>query len=86
MRKGEVYYKNCFARVIMVTNEGNYIFLYDKEYVQNHPDDFIIFMMRVTEKPYVDNRLFPFFEGMISDGWLLDIASENWKINRDDRP
>ena len=85
MRKGKVYYKDYFAGVIVETNEGDYVFQYDKEYVQNHPDDFITFTMPVTEKPYVDNRLFPFFEGLIPEGWLLDIASENWKINRNDR-
>jgi len=85
MRKGKVYYKDYFAGVIVETNEGDYVFQYDKEYVQNHPDDFITFTMPVTEKPYVDNRLFPFFEGLIPEGWLLDIATENWKINRNDR-
>ena len=31
------------------------------------------------------NDSFPFFEGLIPEGWLLDIASENWKINKNDR-
>ncbi len=85
MRKGEVYYKDCFAGIISETDEGEYIFQYDEQYVKNHPDDFITFTMPVTAKPYVDNRLFPFFEGLIPEGWLLEIASENWKINRNDR-
>lgn len=85
MRKGEVYYKDCLAGMILETDEGEYVFQYDKQYVQNHPDDFITFTMPVTEKSYIDNRLFPFFEGLIPEGWLLDIASENWKINRNDR-
>jgi len=41
--------------------------------------------MPVTHTPYKDKRLFPFFEGLIPEGWLLNIASENWKINRNDR-
>ena len=85
MRKGEVYYKDCFAGIISETDEGEYIFQYEEQYVKNHPDDFITFTMPVTDKPYVDNRLFPFFEGLIPEGWLLEIASENWKINRNDR-
>ncbi len=28
---------------------------------------------------------FSFFEGLIPEGWLLDIASENWRINKNDR-
>jgi serine/threonine-protein kinase HipA len=29
--------------------------------------------------------LFPFFDGLIPEGWLLNIASESWKINKLDR-
>ena len=36
-------------------------------------------------KTYTEKRLFPFFEGLIPEGWLLDIASKNWKINPNDR-
>ncbi len=69
----------------METNDGEYIFQYDANYVKEHPDEFIVFSMPVTGKPYVDKRLFPFFEGLIPEGWLLDIASMNWKISSNDR-
>jgi serine/threonine-protein kinase HipA len=29
--------------------------------------------------------LFPFFEGLIPEGWLLEIATETWRINKNDR-
>ena len=85
MRSGKVNYKNNLAGIITETNGGDYIFQYDEQYVKNHPDKFITFTMPVTNKPYIDKRLFSFFEGLIPEGWLLDIASENWKINRNDR-
>lgn len=85
MRQGKVYYKDHLAGIVTETNEGEYVFQYEQDYVENHPDDFITFTMPVTDKPYTDKRLFPFFEGLIPEGWLLDIASENWKINRSDR-
>jgi serine/threonine-protein kinase HipA len=85
MRKGEVYYKDCLAGIILETDEGEYVFQYDEQYVKNHPNDLITFTMPVTPKLYIDKRLFPFFEGLIPEGWLLDIASENWRINRNDR-
>ncbi len=84
MRQGNVFYKDHFAGVITETNEGEYVFQYDKDYVNENPDEFITFTMPVTDKPYQKNRLFPFFEGLIPEGWLLDIASESWKINRND--
>ncbi len=85
MRKGKVYYNNYLAGIILETDDGEYVFQYDAQYVKNHPDDFITFTMPVTSKPYIDKRLFSFFEGLIPEGWLLDIASESWKINRNDR-
>ena len=85
MRQGKVYYKDHFAGTITETDEGEYIFQYDEKYVNEHPGELITFSMPVVSEPYNENRLFPFFEGLIPEGWLLDIASENWKINRNDR-
>jgi serine/threonine-protein kinase HipA len=85
MRRGRVYYKDHLAGIITETHEGDYVFQYDEQYVKDYPEYFITFTMPVTTKPYTDNRLFSFFEGLIPEGWLLDIASESWKINRNDR-
>jgi serine/threonine-protein kinase HipA len=41
--------------------------------------------MPVRTQPFIDKRLFPFFEGLIPEGWLLDIATKNWKLNANDR-
>lgn len=85
MRRGEVYYKDDLAGIITETDDGLYTFKYDKVYVQKFPSQPITFSMPVTEKEYSDNRLFPFFEGLIPEGWLLEVASKNWKINKNDR-
>ena len=85
MRQGKVYYKNHFSGIITETNEGEFVFQYDEQYVTAYPKNFISFTMPVTNKPYTEKRLFPFFEGLIPEGWLLSIASENWKISRNDR-
>ena len=85
MRQGEVYYKEVLAGIITETNDGEYMFEYQEEYVENYPNDFITFTMPVVKDPYIDKRLFSFFEGLIPEGWLLNIASKNWKINPNDR-
>ena len=85
MRRGNVYYKDSLAGTIMETDEGDIVFQYDPHYVNEHPSEFITFTMPVTDSPYIEKRLFPFFEGLIPEGWLLDIASKNWKINKNDR-
>ena len=76
-----VYYKESLAGKLTETNEGEYVFQYDEQYVVSHPDEFITFSMPVRKNPYIEKRLFPFFEGLIPEGWLLDIAAKGWKIN-----
>jgi len=85
MRQAEIYYNDILAGRLTETDEGEYIFKYDIFYVEAYPKQFITFSMPVTLTAYTDKRLFPFFEGLIPEGWLLDIASKNWKINQNDR-
>jgi serine/threonine-protein kinase HipA len=85
MRQAKVFYQSQFAGILTETNEGEYIFRYEDEYVIKFPGDMITFPMPVSRFAYHDKRLFPFFEGLIPEGWLLDIASESWKINKNDR-
>ena len=85
MRQAKIYYQELLAGILTETDEGEYQFQYEINYVDKYPDQFITFTMPVRKEPYVEKRLFPFFEGLIPEGWLLDIASKNWKINRNDR-
>ncbi|MCX6307394.1 MAG: HipA N-terminal domain-containing protein, partial [Bacteroidia bacterium] len=39
----------------------------------------------LQEKVFESPVLFPFFDGLIPEGWLLDIAESNWKLNARDR-
>lgn len=39
----------------------------------------------LRKAPYTSKVLFPFFDGLIPEGWLLDIAQKNWKLNPRDR-
>jgi len=84
MRRGSVYYKETLAGIIMETSEGDFIFTYDAIYITQHPAQFITFTMPVRTEPYKSDRMFPFFEGLIPEGWLLEIATKNWKIKAND--
>ena len=85
MRQAQIYYKNDLAGNLTETDDGDYEFRYTKEYVDRYPEQFLTFTMPVNNQHYKDNRLFPFFEGLIPEGWLLDIATKNWKLNPNDR-
>ena len=85
MRKAAIYYKEFLAGILTETDDGDYTFEYDEKYVMEHPKERITLTMPVRSKGYTEKRLFSFFEGLIPEGWLLDIASKNWKINPNDR-
>lgn len=85
MRQAKIFYDDIFCGILTETDEGTFTFKYDEDYVNQSPEQFITFTMPVRKKEYKEKRLFAFFEGLIPEGWLLDIASKNWKINRNDR-
>ena len=85
MRKGIVKYNNELAGFLTEEDNGEYFFVYHETYILNYPNQFITFQMPVSSRPYRNKRLFPFFDGLIPEGWLLNIAAESWKINKNDR-
>jgi serine/threonine-protein kinase HipA len=85
MRTAEIFYHEILAGILTETDEGRFIFQYDEKYVLKHPDQFLTFTMPVIKYPYHDKYLFPFFEGLIPEGWLLDVAKTHYKINLNDR-
>lgn len=84
MKQAKIYNYNLFAGVL-TEDENGYTFQYDAAYLQSDEAEAISLTMPLTEKPYNENILFPFFDGLIPEGWLLDIAEKSWKINRRDR-
>lgn len=85
MRQALVKYNNIKAGLLTEQDDGEYWFEYDHTYAQSYPNQFITFQMPVSPLPYKSKRLFPFFDGLIPEGWLLNIAAESWKINKNDR-
>ena len=85
MREAEVYYQNQLAGLLTETDDGHYIYQYNENYIKKYPSQFLSFTIPVRTKPYKDKQLFAFFEGLIPEGWLLDIASKSWKISPNDR-
>ena len=84
MRQAKIYYYNLVAG-ILTEDENGYTFQYDSNYLQSDDAQAISLTFPLTDKPYVEKILFPFFDGLIPEGWLLDIAEKSWKLNRLDR-
>lgn len=83
MREAEIFMFNRLAGRLWENEEG-YWFQYDREYLGSSPVP-VSFTLPLQEVVFHSNQLFPFFDGLIPEGWLLDIVIENWKFNPRDR-
>lgn len=84
MRKAIIKIKNEIAGILTQDEQG-YHFVYDKKYVGNSGAVSVSLTLPLREVPYFSKTLFPFFDGLIPEGWLLDVAEKNWKLNPRDR-
>ena len=72
LRRGRVFVQDRYAGEIDETDEG-YMF------------PAVSLTMPVRRESYESGILFPFFDGLIPEGWLLDVAVRNWKLDPGDR-
>ena len=84
MRKAEVCFQESHAGILVESDEG-YEFKYDPLYLKSDNPAPISLTFPLSEKTYTGKTLFPFFDGLIPEGWLLAIAEKNWKLNPRDR-
>lgn len=83
-RTAYVYVRNVFAGLLCETDEG-YSFTYDSYYLKTDGASAISLTLPLSEEIYTSKTLFSFFDGLIPEGWLLDIVTRNWKIDHKDR-
>ena len=84
MKQAKVFFQENFAG-ILTEDENGYTFAYNVDYLQKKDAKAVSLTLPLSEKPYNSQVLFPFFDGLIPEGWLLDIAEQSWKINSRDR-
>ena len=83
-KKGVVYFDKTVAGYITETDEG-YEFIYDNTYLDTSSSLPVSLTLPLSAKTYRSKTLFPFFDGLIPEGWLLDIARHHWKVKGNDR-
>lgn len=83
-RTAYVYVRNIFAGTLCETDSG-YSFSYDKDYLKADNAAAVSLTLPLTEEVYNSRTIFPFFDGLIPEGWLLNVVSRNWKIDTKDR-
>ena len=83
-RTAYVYVREIFAGILKETDYG-YSFAYDDDYLKSENPTAVSLTLPLQEEEYTSKTLFAFFDGLIPEGWLLNIVSHNWKIDRKDR-
>ena len=84
MKKAKVYMYDKLAGVL-TEDENGFHFGYDQSYLKSESAEPISLTLPLSDKEYESNVMFPFFDGLIPEGWLLEIAQKNWKLNPRDR-
>ncbi len=84
MKKGFIYKKEVLAGTIWEDEDG-FHFQYDNSYLTNPKHGSISKTLPLREEEYVNKNMIPFFDGLIPEGWLLEIAIDNWKLAPRDR-
>ncbi|MBN2617776.1 MAG: HipA N-terminal domain-containing protein [Spirochaetales bacterium] len=77
-----VYFNGLFAGPIIESFEG-FTFIYDTNYIMNGTP--IGFNYPFTQLKYFSINLFPIFENLVSEGWLLDLQSRIQRIDKKDK-
>ena len=83
MRKATVYFQDDIAGYLY-DMEDHFEYVYSDEYINNggYP---ISITLPLQKEPFISKTLFPFFDGLIVEGWLLRVVENNWKIDVNDR-
>jgi serine/threonine-protein kinase HipA len=85
MRSAEIHVFGKRAGTLTENDDGQFTFVYDASYLKEPSAVAVSNTMPLRSAAYESNALFPFFDGLIPEGWLLDIAEKNWKLDGRDR-
>lgn len=83
-RTAYVYVGAEFAGTLSETDSG-YSFAYDKTYLSKSSSTHVSLTLPLRKEAYASPYLFPFFDGLIPEGWLLETVERNWKVDSKDR-
>ena len=84
MTAGAVYYKKLRDGTLRKTADG-FEFSYDDDYLTNPDAAPISLSIPLRKKKYASQELFPFFDGLLPEGWLLHLTSQISKIDENDK-
>lgn len=84
MRQAKTYRKDNLAG-ILTEDGGEYCFYHYETYLAHEDAQPVSLTLPLQTNAFVSPVLFPFFDGLIPEGWLLDVVLRNTGISILDR-
>lgn len=81
LRRAKVLFKGQQAGTVEETESG-YRFTYDPDFIGAGHSIAVSFPLQAA--PFESLRLFPFFEGLLPEGWYKEIVCRTIKIDEED--
>ena len=73
------------AAGLLYEADDGYYFIYHEDYLRREGALAISLTLLLKKEAHFSRTLHPFFDGLIPEGWLLDIVEKTWKVNVRDR-
>ena len=83
-KRGKVFINTTLAGIIE-ERDGLFTFQYEDSYLNSLNAKPISLTLPLRKEIYSQKTMISFFDGLIPEGWLLNIITDNWKINPRDR-
>lgn len=84
-RTAKIFVNDLLAGTLTESSEGEYAFQYELDYLADEKNIPVSLTLPKRAEAYTSDSLFPFFDGLIPEGWLMEIGVKNWKLNTKDR-
>ena len=68
----------------LIEDDRTVAFRYDEAWLQDAGAVPVSLTLPLRSEPYTTTGLHPFFENLLPEGWLLEIATSKLKISKDD--
>jgi serine/threonine-protein kinase HipA len=83
-RRARVYFQDKPAGVLLETDTG-YQFRYDPSFLADPAAQALSVNLPLRAQPFESKELFPFFEGLLREGWLLEMAVDALAMDPSDK-
>src|SRR5688572_27215991 len=83
-RRAAVFFQNKKAGLLSEPS-GGYEFLYEKSYLDDPNAQPLSVNLPLQPQAFQSEILFPFFQGLLREGWLLDMTSAALQIDKSDK-